>query len=82
MMTYHFEPAFPDTKANPDHMEMGAYGSKYFVASMGDLLTLCISFHLPIDAPPLELITFYNNYGYYNKRVADYEWSHMNVLTG
>src|SRR5690606_41317580 len=53
-----------------------------FVANQGDLFTLGISYHLPVNAPPLDSITFYNNYGYYNKKVTDYESSHMNVLGG
>src|SRR5690606_24384246 len=82
MMSYHFEPVFPDTEAKPQQVVMGAYGATYFVADKGELMTFGISYHLPIDASPLEAITFYNNYGYYNKRVADYESSHMNVLGG
>lgn len=81
-MTYRFDPAYPTAEANPNQVAMGAYGANYFVANKGDLFTLGISYHLPVNAPPLDSITFYNNYGYYNKKVRDYKSSHMNVLGG
>lgn len=81
-VTYRFDPAYPDQVDNPYQVEMGAYGSNYFVATEGDLFTAGVSYRLPVDAPPLEEITFYNNYGYYHKRLQTYESSHMNVLGG
>ncbi|MEX2591778.1 MAG: hypothetical protein WD426_03320 [Anditalea sp.] len=79
-MTYRFDPAFAEDEAHPNQIEMGAYGANYRVATMGDLYTVGVSYLLPVNAAPLESITFYNNYGFYNKRVNSFENSHMNVL--
>lgn len=82
VMTYRFDPAYPDAEPLFREVEMGAYGANYYVANKGQLITLGISYHLPVNLPPLEAITLYNNYGYYNKEVIEYDDSHMNVLGG
>lgn len=61
-------------------VEMGAYGSNYNVANKGEIYTASLAYHLPVESRLLQGITFYNNYGYYNKRVNGFENAHMNVL--
>lgn len=61
-------------------VEMGAYGANYNVATDGEIYTAGLAYHLPVQSRVLQGITFYNNYGYYHKRVQDYEKAHMNVL--
>ncbi|MHA6248461.1 hypothetical protein ACXYMU_11025 [Pontibacter sp. CAU 1760] len=78
-MYYRINPKYA-TGQDLDFVEMGAYGANYNVADKGELYTANVSYHLPIDSKVLQGITFYDNYGYYNKRVAGFENSHMNVL--
>ncbi|MFT2008090.1 hypothetical protein ACMA1I_05395 [Pontibacter sp. 13R65] len=78
-MFYRFKPEYA-TGDELDFVEMGAYGANYNVANRGEVYTAGIAYHLPIDTRLLQGITFYNNYGYYNKRVSGFENSHMNVL--
>jgi hypothetical protein len=63
-----------------DYIEMGAYGANYNVAKKGEVYTLGVAYHLPVESRMLQGITFYNNYGYYKKRISGYENSQMNVL--
>jgi hypothetical protein len=78
-MLYRFNPEYAaNNKLN--FVEMGAYGANYNVANRGEIYTAGVSYHLPVDTRILQGITFYDNYGYYNKRVDGFENSHMNVL--
>ena len=78
-MTYRFKPRA--VAGAPLHeVEMGAYGANYQVAAQGDVYTANISYHLPVTSRLLQGITFYNNYGFYNKKREHYENTHMNVL--
>lgn len=65
---------------DPDVVEMGAYGANYNVATQGEVYTVGLAYHLPVDTRLLQGVTFYNNYGYYNKRLSGFENAHMNVL--
>lgn len=78
-MLYRMNPKYA-AGANLDYVEMGAYGANYNVANKGDIYTVGIAYHLPIETRLLQGITFYDNYGFYNKRISGYEDSHMNVL--
>jgi hypothetical protein len=66
--------------ADAEFIEMGAYGANYDVATKGDIYTAGIAYHLPLETRLLQGITFYNNYGFYNKPVSGFENAHMNVL--
>jgi hypothetical protein len=78
-MFYRINPKYA-TDNNLNFVEMGAYGANYNVANKGDIYTAGIAYHLPLETRLLQGITFYNNYGYYNKRIDVFENSHMNVL--
>lgn len=78
-MLYNINPEYA-AGAELDFVEMGAYGANYNVANRGEMYTANIAYHVPIDTRLLQGITFYNNYGYYNKRVSGFENTHMNVL--
>lgn len=78
-MLYRFRPAYASGAALP-YVEMGAYGANYNVANQGELYTANVAYHLPLTTRLLQGITFYDNYGYYNKRMKGFENSHMNVL--
>lgn len=78
-MAYHFNPKYANG-AGLNFVEMGAYGANYNVATRGELYTANVAYHLVVKTRLLQGITFYNNYGYYHKRVSGFEDSHMNVL--
>ncbi|MCC9135788.1 hypothetical protein ACFSKU_17340 [Pontibacter silvestris] len=78
-MLYRINPEYAAGQ-DLDFVEMGAYGANYNVASKGEVYTAGLSYHLPVDSRLLQGITFYDNYGYYNKRISGFENSHMNVL--
>lgn len=78
-MFYRIHPRYANG-APQDVVEMGAYGANYEVATQGEMYTVGIAYHLPVDTRLLQGITIYNNYGYYNKRIRGFEDSHMNVL--
>ncbi|WP_233555648.1 hypothetical protein [Pontibacter oryzae] len=78
-MLYRINPKYASDN-DLNFVEMGAYGANYNVANKGEVYTASLAYHLPIDTRLLQGITFYDNYGYYNKRVSGFENSHMNVL--
>jgi hypothetical protein len=78
-MFYRLNPKYTPGK-ELDYVEMGAYGANYNVANKGDIYTIGIAYRKPIESRMLQSITFYNNYGYYNKRINGYENAQMNVL--
>ncbi len=78
-MLYRMNPQYAAGE-DLNFVEMGAYGANYNVASKGEMYTASLAYHLPLDTRLLQGITFYNNYGYYNKRVSGFENTHMNVL--
>lgn len=78
-MLYRFNPKYANGE-DLDFVEMGAYGANYNVAAKGEIYTVGLSYHLPIESRLLQSITFYDNYGYYNKGINGYENAHMNVL--
>ena len=78
-MSYRFNPKYA-AGADVNFVEMGAYGANYNVANQGEIYTANVAYHLPIENRLLQGITFYDNYGYYNKRISGFEDSHMNVL--
>lgn len=78
-MLYRINPKYA-AGAEVDFVKMGAYGSNYNVANIGEIYTAGVSYHIPINTKLLQGIDIYNNYGYYNKRISGYENAHMNVL--
>lgn len=78
-MLYDINPAVAEGENNR-YVEMGAYGANYNVATRGDVYTANLAYHLPVDTRLIQGITFYNNYGYYNKRISGFAPSQMNVL--
>ncbi|QCR22406.1 hypothetical protein [Pontibacter sp. SGAir0037] len=78
-MLYRLHPEYASGD-DTGFVEMGAYGANYNVATKGEMYTASLAYHLPIDRRLLQGITFYNNYGYYNKRFSGFEDTHMNVL--
>ena len=78
-MFYRINPKYP-LERELNFVEMGAFGAAYNVATGGEVYTASIGYLLPVESKLLESILFYNNYGYYNKRIKGFENSHMNVL--
>jgi hypothetical protein len=62
-----------------DVVAMTAYGAPYLVASDGKVYTFCLSYSIPVDWHPVSNLQFYNDFGYLNKSVKEFNDSFMNV---
>ncbi|MFV8281756.1 hypothetical protein ACNKXS_09440 [Christiangramia marina] len=60
-------------------IKMGAYGFPYEVASDFNIYTIAISKSIPVELGPISNIQFYNDFGYQDKKVDNFEDSFMNV---
>ncbi len=78
-----------DAGQSVDYVNMGAYGfGTYQVASEATILSLGLSYEIPVLWGPVSSLTFYEDYSYMNKygtlvihnELIDYVSSHHNVL--
>ena len=60
-------------------LKMGAYGFPYEVASDFNVYTVAISKNVPVKLGPISNLQFYNDFGYMDKKVDEFEDSFMNV---
>ena len=60
-------------------LKMGAYGFPYEVASDFNVYTVAISKNVPVKLGPISNLQFYNDFGYMDKKVDQFEDSFMNV---
>lgn len=58
---------------------MAAYGAAYEVAADFNMYTLTLSRNVPVEWGPVSSLLFYNDFGYMQKKVNDFEDSVMNV---
>lgn len=62
-----------------DVVAMTAYGAPYLIASEATLYTLGIGYSIPVKWGPISNIHVYNDFGYMDKAMNDFEDSLMNV---
>ncbi|WP_127844189.1 hypothetical protein [Psychroflexus aestuariivivens] len=62
-----------------DVVRMGAYGFPYDIASDFEMYTAAISYGLPVEIGPISKLTFYNDFGYMDKKATGFKNSAMNV---
>ncbi len=76
-LQYEYAPSQPN--GNEDFVLMGAYDAPYQVAKKGRLYVGGISYTLPVSLGPVESLTFYNDFTFFDKGVEGYANSQMNV---
>lgn len=62
-----------------DYLQMGAYGFPYQVASDFNIYTVAVSKSIPVKIGPVSNLQFYNDFGFMDKKVENFEDSFMNV---
>ncbi|WP_424494645.1 hypothetical protein [Salinimicrobium sp. GXAS 041] len=67
------------TGASREVILMAAYGAPYEVAADFNMYTLTLSRAVPVKWGPVSALQFYNDFGYMQKEVEDFEDSAMNV---
>lgn len=75
----HYEYAPTSDAGKENFVLMGAYDSPYQVAKQGQLYIAGLSYRLPVDWGPLESLTFYNDFTFFDKQNQTYSNSQMNV---
>ncbi|HLS96198.1 MAG TPA: hypothetical protein VK017_11610 [Sphingobacterium sp.] len=76
--SYQYNPQAPEGESK-DVIAMTAYGAPYLVASKADIYTLGAGYTLPMKDGPISSIMFYNDFGFMNKKHADFSNTLMNV---
>ena len=69
----------PATPSSPEVILMAAYGAPYEVAADFNMYTFTLARNVPVDWGPVSGLLFYNDFGYMQKEVDDFEDSAMNV---
>lgn len=75
---YKYNTENPDGQSN-DVIAMTAYGAPYLVAADATTYTLGVAYSLPVEWGPISDLQFYNDFGFMNKKVNDFNDSYMNV---
>nr|WP_321410365.1 hypothetical protein [uncultured Carboxylicivirga sp.] len=75
---YKMNPNYPDGQ-DDRLVAMVAYGAPYMVAAEATTYTLGASYSVPVEWKPISNLTFYNDFGYMDKAVNEFEDSFMNV---
>ncbi len=75
----HYEYSPDKATGSDDFILMGAYDAPYQVAKKGQMYVGGISYQLPLSWGPLESLTFYNDFTFFDKTVSGYTNSKMNV---
>ena len=58
---------------------MAAYGAPYEVAADFNMYTFTLARNVSVDWGPVSALRFYNDFGYMQKKIEDFEDSAMNV---
>ncbi|MUP46467.1 hypothetical protein E0K83_12035 [Gramella sp. BOM4] len=77
-MRIDHDPKNPEGKSD-ETLQMGAYGAPYSVASDFNLYSLAVSKSVPVKLGPISKLEFYNDFGFMDKKVEEFEDSFMNV---
>ncbi len=75
---YQYNPKNAEGETD-DVVAMTAYGTPYLVASEATLYTLGVGYSIPVKWGPISNIRVYNDFGYMDKAMDDFEDSLMNV---
>ena len=75
---YKYNPNNPENESD-DIIAMTAYGAPYLVASEACIYTLGLSYSIPVKWGPISSLMLYNDFGYLDKAVSNFENSLMNV---
>lgn len=78
-LTFIMHPANPDSITDKT-ISMGAYNAAYQVATAGEVYTLSLAYHVPVNWGAVSRLKFYNNYSYFDKSDNAFHDSQMNVL--
>lgn len=62
-----------------DEISMAAYGADYKVAADFNIYTFTIARKIPVEWDPISSLRLYNDFGYMQKKKADFDDSIMNV---
>lgn len=76
--SYNYNPKNPVAETK-QVIAMTAYGAPYLVASKAILYTFSLAYALPVKWDPVSKLRFYNDFGYMNKPLKEFENSIMNV---
>lgn len=77
-LKYNYNP--DQIAGNGSFVKMGAYDFPYRVAKRGQMYIGGISYQIPVNWDPINSLTFYNDFTYFDKLNDNYSDSRMNVL--
>ncbi len=75
--SYNYNPEAPNGESD-DMIAMTAYGAPYMVASKATLYTIGLNHTIPVEWGPISSVMVYNDFGYMNKSLDDFEDTMMN----
>lgn len=75
---YQYNPKNPESE-NDDVIAMTAYGFPYLIASQANMYTLGIAYSFPVNWGFVSNLQVYNDFGYMQKTIENFENSIMNV---
>ncbi|MCW3786541.1 hypothetical protein [Plebeiibacterium sediminum] len=75
--SYNYNPEAPDGESE-DMIAMTAYGAPYLVASKATLYTIGLNHTFPVEWGPVSSVMVYNDFGYMNKNLDEFEDTMMN----
>ncbi len=75
---YQYNPNNPDGESD-DVIAMTAYGAPYLVAAQANMYTLGVAYSFPVDWVYISNLQVYNDFGYMQKTIDNFENSIMNV---
>lgn len=61
-------------------VKMGAYDAPYEVARRGRIYLMGVNYDLEVDWGPIQKLSFYDDFSYFEKRVAGFSDSKMNIM--
>lgn len=64
----------------PNLIALAAYGAPYLTATEATTYTLGVAYTFPVKWNPISSIQIYNDFGYMDKTIQNFEDSYMNVL--
>ncbi len=74
---YTYNPEAPIGESD-DMIAMTAYGAPYMVASQASIFTIGLNHTFPVEWGPISSVMVYNDFGYMDKKLDDFEDTMMN----
>ncbi len=75
--SYNYNPEAPNGESD-DMIAMTAYGAPYMVASKATLYTIGLNHTFPVEWGPISSVMVYNDFGYMDKNLDEFEDTMMN----